>query len=644
VKPVDAWTARLHPTPQQLGIVADFRRREAVYLCVAILATGAGIGYAYGLLWPLFWAVLSVLCLLGDRAIFDRINQHARARGRLSYGEHLILLLSALANSAVFGTTGVALWLVGSPHAIASAVIIWAAAAVRTVNDIGRMPALAVVAALPALAAMLIMPLLGQHEEGVGAVVQMLLPFFGTGFLVGYVALFSIGQRRSEDRLKAAHETLAISEADAQHKALHDPLSGLANRRHFTAALSTALQNWADGNTGIAPAVLYLDVDRFKDVNDTLGHHVGDTLIQAIADRLSAALPPNALLARFGGDEFALLLSASNTPTQDANIILTALADPFHLAEERVEMAASCGIAVAAEPHIAAADLIRQADIAMYRAKATGCGQWRLFTQDMEISRVERRALELDLRTALASGDFQLAFQPLVSARDPARITGVEALLRWSHPTRGSVSPAEFIPIAEEAGLMPALGLWVLREAMIAACRWPSLTVAINISPLQVRGRDLAGEVAAILAETGAKPSAITLEITESVLLEGSPRTRAAFAALKALGVNIALDDFGTGYSSLSYLRDYPFDKLKIDRSFVQGLELDGQAIALMQGVIALGHGLGMSIVAEGVETAVQERLLRVAGCTELQGFRFHKPQPSAAIDVLVAAQARQVA
>jgi diguanylate cyclase (GGDEF)-like protein len=426
-------------------------------------------------------------------------------------------------------------------------------------------------------------------------------------------------------QLTRASEELSQREADARHEAKHDALSGLPNRIHMVEKLDAVLAELRTGvNKHVAAA--YLDIDRFKDINDTLGHEAGDQLIRAVTQRLKTRLNPEDFLSRFGGDEFAIL-SAPIAP-DGANALAQRVAKvfeaPFTINGQSIRVTVSVGIAVAPEHGTTSDELIRHADIALYEAKNRGRDRAVLFTAEMAQHVEERRAIELDLRAALESNQLRLYYQPVISCRTGG-IVGVEALLRWHHPVHGAMSPATFIPIAENAGLLPAIGRWVLDRAMRDSKRWPDLEIAVNLSPVQFRHVDIESELRQLIEEHGIDPSRFVLEITEGVLLEASDHTKQMLDAIHALGFKTALDDFGTGYSSLAYLCNFKFDKIKIDRSFVSTMSKDDAARTIVQSVVMLGRGLGMSIVAEGVETEFEAIMMTHLGCNELQGYYFSR-------------------
>jgi diguanylate cyclase (GGDEF)-like protein len=379
--------------------------------------------------------------------------------------------------------------------------------------------------------------------------------------------------------------------------------------------------------------VLCIDLDQFKEVNDTLGHPVGDRLLCAVADRLRGAVRDTDVVARLGGDEFVILQSLVRSPDDVAALArrtIELLGRPYDIEGHRLLIGASIGAALAPRDGKSADDLLKNADMALYQAKADGRGTWRLFEPEMDRKAQARRSLEMDLRQAVAGGGFQLHYQPLFNLRTN-RISTCEALLRWPHPERGMVSPAEFIPVAEEMGLIVEIGNWVLGEACREALHWPSdIRVAVNLSPIQFWRGDVVAAVRRALAASKLPASRLEVEITESVLLQDLQATRVAIHQLRELGIRIALDDFGTGYSSLSYLHSFPFDKVKIDRSFLCGLGTDERTAKLLCGVARLSADLGMSVTVEGVETAEQLALIAAErSIEEAQGYYFSRPRPA---------------
>jgi diguanylate cyclase (GGDEF)-like protein len=438
-------------------------------------------------------------------------------------------------------------------------------------------------------------------------------------------------------RLHRASRELQASEAQAQHLAFHDPLTGLANRALFNDRLDRALTETR--RTGSPLAVLYLDLDRFKNVNDTLGHPAGDDLIREFARRLAGVVRHADFVARLGGDEFAIIQTGVNG-SKDAQAlserIIQAVSRPFDLLGSSAFVGVSIGVSIAPDAGVDRSEIVRKADIALYRAKLEGRNRCRIFSDEMDSFVQRRRAIETELRQALEAGDqLEVVYQPLYAATNSA-VIGVEALLRWNHPTHGSISPAAFVPIAEESGLIHAIGDSVLRQACTAAARWPIRRVAVNVSPVQFRSPQFAGKVLELLRETGLEPNRLELEITESVLLDIAEDTAHTLRSLRAAGVRIALDDFGTGYSSLSYLHKYPVDKIKIDRSFVQSLDSDtAPSDAIIRAIVQLARAMRIDVTAEGVETERQRDFLREIGCNELQGFLLSRPLPKSQIERL---------
>jgi diguanylate cyclase (GGDEF)-like protein/PAS domain S-box-containing protein len=423
------------------------------------------------------------------------------------------------------------------------------------------------------------------------------------------------------------------AEARIAHMAHHDALTGLPNRVLFHERLDEALSRVRRDQDKFA--VLYLDLDQFKNVNDGLGHPAGDKLLVAVAERLRTCLRDCDMVARFGGDEFAVLqigLAGPHEAGAFAGRIVTLLSEPYEIDGQQCVIGASVGIALAPADGETAEQLLGNADMALYQAKEDGRRVVRFFEPGMDARVRARRTLELDLRKALAAGEFELYYQPLVTL-ETGVICGFEALLRWHHPLRGIVAPAEFIPLAEEVGLIDPIGEWVLRQACAEAAAWPDdLKVAVNLSPVQFKKGNLPQMVSAALASVGLPAARLELEITESLFLAESKTNLATLRSLRALGVGISMDDFGTGYSCLSYLRAFPFDKIKIDRSFISELGESGDCMAIIKAITHLGSNLGIPTVAEGAETEKQLAWLREAGCTEMQGYLFSRPVPASEI------------
>lgn len=461
-------------------------------------------------------------------------------------------------------------------------------------------------------------------------IVKILGPMFATlvFILVGVMGLLLRSLWRSGHGLASAVVDLRASEAQAQHLAFHDVLTGLPNRALFQDRLDQAI---ARARRDEHCAILVLDLDRFKQVNDTLGHAAGDMLIREFAARLNKIVRGVDTVARIGGDEFTILLSNIHG-SKDVDLlcqrILATVREPFELLGSEVHVGVSIGVALVPEAGTDRGDIIRKADIALYRAKSEGKDCYRIFTTSMDETIKLRSELEEGLRHALDNAaELEVFYQPQVDATS-GTVVGLEALLRWHHPTRGTILPQEFISIAEETGLISAIGEHVLIQACRVARNCPGLFIAVNLSPIQFRAPDLASRFIAIAREARCDPRQIELEITESVLLDGTANARDILAALREAGFRIALDDFGMGYSSLSYLRDFKVDKIKIDRSFTQNLGHDVEATAIVTSVVTLGHAMGLTVTAEGVENSAQWQLLSLAGCNELQGFLFSHAIP----------------
>jgi diguanylate cyclase (GGDEF)-like protein len=418
--------------------------------------------------------------------------------------------------------------------------------------------------------------------------------------------------------------------------ARHDALTQLPNRLVFLERIETAV---AHASRATAAAVLYLDLDHFKSVNDTLGHPIGDLLLGMVAERLRTCIRQLDTVARFGGDEFAVIQVGPERVEDVATLaqrIIDLLSRPYEVGGHHVVIGVSLGIAMACADGSDPDTLLKHADIALYRAKAEGRGVYRFFAPEMDARLQERRKLELELHAALANDEFELFYQPQVDLASD-RICGFEALMRWNHPTRGLVDPCEFIWLTEEMGLIVPLGRWALRRACREAMNWPfDVRVAVNLSPVQFNRNDLVRDVTEALVESGLPAQRLDLEITETVLLLHNAENVGILHELRALGVGISMDDFGTGYSSLSYLRSFPFDKIKIDQSFIRDLPHDKDAAAIVRAITAMGSALGMVTVAEGVERPDQLARLRDEGCAEVQGYLFSVPRPASAIPGLL--------
>ncbi len=412
------------------------------------------------------------------------------------------------------------------------------------------------------------------------------------------------------------------------HMARHDALTGLSNRVLFREEMERAFARAAHGET---VAVLCIDLDHFKEVNDTLGHVVGDQLLVMVAERLRKCIREGDTIARLGGDEFAVIqrsVTGIDDATRVARRIVAALSEPYQLEGHETVIGTSIGIALARDGGASVDHLLRNADVALYTAKNDGRRTYRFFEPQMDTALKARHKLEAELRRAVQHDEFVLWYQPVVDLRTD-QVTGFEALLRWNHPERGIIRPGEFVPLAEESGLICAIGEWVLHRACADASRWPQrLHVAINLSPAQFRGRTILTTLSDALIESGLAPSRLELEITESLLMGDNDGTIATLHDVRARGVRVSLDDFGTGYSSLSYLRRFPLDRIKIDRSFVADVHSRRESAAIVRAVVSLAATLGMATTAEGVETREQLDWLRAEGCMEAQGFLFSEPRP----------------
>jgi len=465
-----------------------------------------------------------------------------------------------------------------------------------------------------------------------GAVIVSFVPFVAVA-LVAFALLLVVIIRH----MRRTAAAIADGERQLRHLALHDPVCGLPNRIYFSERLERAIAEVRDG--GPTAAVFYIDLDHFKDVNDTLGHHIGDELILNVTRRLSEIMRDDDLVARLGGDEFAIIMicAADNYSLQAvAERILAAICTPFVVSGHGINIGASIGIAVIDSTQDAR-DILRYADMALYRAKNEGRNRACIYDAAMDADLSNRKLLEGALRQAIKNRELHVVYQPIVD-RSGGRLVGVEALARWIHPVHGEIPPARFIPIAEHSGLIVELGEYILRRACLDGRNWPGVTVSVNVSPLQFRRPDFVEAIERILGETGFAPNQLELELTESTLLGNLESAELSMLRLKGVGVCFALDDFGTGNSSLLYLRRFPFDKLKIDSSFVRSIEKAADAAAIVHAVVSLGRGLGMKVTAEGVETAEQHLFLRAAGVHSMQGYRFGRPVTAAEIDHRLAA------
>jgi diguanylate cyclase (GGDEF)-like protein len=437
------------------------------------------------------------------------------------------------------------------------------------------------------------------------------------------------------------------AEAHVARLASEDPLTGLPNRRLFRFTLDQMCERSSCTPKGKGTeaefAVLFLDLDRFKVVNDTLGHRVGDLLLQEVANRLQGALRPNDVLARLGGDEFAIVVppvESRNALEALAGRLNAVISQPYEIDGRRIRSSISIGIAVGPPDGNNAEDLLMAADLALYAVKASARGTFGFYKRFMNEGINDRRQVEMDLREAVEKDELELHYQPIVDLQRNV-ITGFEALARWRHPVKGMVPPAVFIPVAEDTGLIVALGTWALTQACRTAAQWPDdLKIAVNLSPVQFSGPDLYSTIKSVLVETGLAPQRLELEITERLFIEDSEKTLSTLHRLKELGVRIAMDDFGTGYSSLKYLRSFPYDKIKVDRTFVSDLVAGTEHVVIVQAVVSIARALGMTTTAEGVETDGQKQFLAALGCDEAQGYLFSAPVPVDKVADIIAAWA----
>ena len=497
----------------------------------------------------------------------------------------------------------------------------------------------------------------GPEAARAGLRAAMAFPILILGKFYGVIEFFSSERRpRDEGLLRVARsigsqvgQFIARKEAELNltYFANHDALTGLPNRAMFGERLSQSLLRAQ--RSGRKVAVMFLDLDRFKIINDTLGHDAGDRLLQEVATRLRSCLRESDTIARQGGDEFVVLLEEMTETAQAVGVaqkILDAVAESFELAGQDYHVTASIGVSVFPEDGVDMQALLKNADIAMYRAKETGKNNFQFYSAQANRHSLERLALETDLRRALERHELKLHYQPKVDSRSGC-VTGVEALLRWQHPTRGAIAPAQLIALAEETGLIIAIGDWVIRTACRDAQAWGAagntIPVAVNLSARQFGCDGLADSVGGILRDSGLAATQLELEITESAVMDNAERAALVLDQLRAMGVRVALDDFGTGYSSLGYLKRFPVDSVKIDRSFIADVALDQDDAAITRAVIAMAHSLRLKVVAEGVETAAQVRFLQAHECDEMQGFRFGEPCDAAALALMLAAPPRQI-
>jgi diguanylate cyclase (GGDEF)-like protein len=464
-----------------------------------------------------------------------------------------------------------------------------------------------------------------------GAILLKALAPWSIAIMIGLGLLFHALSRR----VQRATQSLMESEARATHIALHDVMTGIPNRAKVEQRLTLAAAQLRKG--GEAFAVHCIDLDRFKELNDTYGHLVGDELLRAAANRLKEACGPGDLCARLGGDEFAIIQSPATRASAEslAAHLVEAMGMPFDLSVGAKQIGCSIGVAMAEEYASEPMEYLRQADLALYQAKENGRGAYCLFASEMDLAMRTRRLLQEDLRKALDAGELSMVYQPQVNKF--GKILGLEALARWTHAEHGPISPSVFVPLAEECGLIVPLGEFTLRRVFEDSRQWPDMKIAINVSATQIQTNDFVARVEDIIAKTDADPKRFELELTEGVLVDDDDRTRKTLNELRALGFSLALDDFGTGYSSLSYLQRFPISKIKIDRSFVTNLGADGESGEVIAAIVKLARALNLSVIAEGVETPEQWLRVQESGCTEIQGFVASKPVgPESITDLLI--------
>ena len=467
-----------------------------------------------------------------------------------------------------------------------------------------------------------------QREHPTMDAVVRLLPLLGA--VAAMLVLFAAS---AISQISRATKQLATSEADAHKIAYRDPLTGLPNRRMMFDLLDAALAQRAGSGVSLG----LLDLDHFADITETLGEQGSEELLAGAGEQLRAAMPAAVTLGRIGPSEFALIATAAEGADglAAAQAAVQVMARPLWIADQAVQSGVTIGLVHVPDDGETREELLRRADLARRSIEPGSTLRIAGFDPGMEKEFQDRLFIKRELRRTLTEQGFDVHYQPIVAA-EGQKIVGVEALMRWNHPTRGMIPPGEFIPVAEQTGLMPQLGEFVLRRALADAVRWKDVYIAVNISPHQMRDRSLVGLVAAVLADTGIAPSRVMLEVTEGVLIDNPDEAKERLEQLRALGIKIALDDFGSGYSSLSYLRRFPIDKLKIDKEFVAPLGRSSDGGVIIQAIMALGRALGLTVLCEGVETEEQRILLRLAGCDEMQGFLFARPAPRAAIDRMI--------
>jgi diguanylate cyclase (GGDEF)-like protein len=499
-------------------------------------------------------------------------------------------------------------------------------------------------ASTPALDGLAVAPLIDDNGRTIGHLSwypqnpgAALFTKLAPGLAIMAVLILALAVRLIGQSHRNAQNLIA-SEARAAHLAYHDSLTGLANRVQFNDQLHRALRQQQRG--GNLVTVLCIDLDRFKEVNDAFGHGVGDLLLKEAARRMTSQCRAEDFLARLSGDEFAIIKRGGTASDAFAlaERVTQEVCRPFLSGATQLHVGCSIGIAVSSTAGLDSAELLRQADIALYRAKGSGRGGYCFFETEMDVATKSRAAVAADLREAIGRGELRLAYQPQSDMH--GNLTGLEALLRWYHPVRGEVGPSYFIPIAEQSGLIKQLGRFALRQAFIDSKRWPRLTVSINISANQIRDEKFVAELAALIDEHEIDPARFDLEITEGILLDDEPEIKERLSQIRRMGIGLALDDFGTGYSSLSYLHRYPITKIKIDRSFVANLGIEPQASAVVDAIVRLARALHLQVIAEGVESASQLNQLIASGCNQIQGYLLSEPVDA---DAITAMQGRRI-
>lgn len=589
--------------PADLVEVARIQHRLCVQRILMAFVVGPLSAPALGLTTAAVW-----LAVMVGSETWHWFATRSAHRGSMTAWEMNTYLLAGGLAVQCWTMLGVLYWLNPAPGAGAVAIALWAAQLIYTQRFVFQSVVTIVVGNASTVLAMLLLPIMIPRLNP-----ELQAPLTVAG-LIG-VAFAISGAMRTLGIITS----LAREKAAVEHGATHDALTGLLNRTLMQRRLSETLAE------GQPCAFFFLDLDRFKQVNDTMGHQSGDALLQQFARRLRDIAPPKAHIARFGGDEFAIVISAS--PGGDevevlCHEILHMVTEPFSVPRGQAHVGASIGVVFAPDEGSDPDELMRKADIALYAAKAGGRGKFRIFHPDMDGAVRDRTNLEDDLREVLARGNgLQLHYQPKVRADEEC--CAVEALLRWAHPRLGDVAPARLLAVAEETGLIIPLGEWVLDEGVQFAARWPELSVAINISPAQLKEAGFAAWVAELAARYNVEPSRIELEVTEKVFLEESTAVSQALKALRDTGFRIALDDFGTGYSSLRHLHHFSVDRVKLDQSYLRDVEDSSEAAAIIQSVIQLAHAMGLQVTAEGVETLQHKEFLIRAGIDEMQGFYF---------------------